>query len=94
MRFTIDQLHYTTSMIARPVSLDILDVESSLGVRVHVLDLSRDGDGATLLGLSELDHSLDGGVSLENSDSLCIQNGSSGSNMVPRLGRHNSEIRN
>jgi hypothetical protein len=54
------------------ITLDILDVESSLGVGVHVLDLSRDGNGTTLLGLSELDHSLDRGVSLENSDSLLV----------------------
>jgi len=52
---------------------DVLDVEPSLGVRVHVLDLSRNGDGTTLLGLSEPDHSLDGGVSLENSDSLLVK---------------------
>jgi hypothetical protein len=54
------------------ITLDILDVESSLGVGVHVLDLSRDGNGTTLLGLGELDHSLDRGVSLENSDSLLV----------------------
>jgi hypothetical protein len=49
---------------------DVLDVESSLGVGVHVLDLTRDGDGTSLFGLLESDHSLDGGVSLEDSDSL------------------------
>jgi len=52
---------------------DVLDVESSLGVGVHVLDLSRDSDSTTLLGLGEFDHSLDRGVSLENSDSLLVE---------------------
>ena len=50
--------------------LYVLDVEPSLSVGVHVLDLARDGDGTSVLGLFEGDHSLDGGVSLENSDSL------------------------
>jgi len=50
--------------------LYVLDVEPSLSVRVHVLDLARDGDGTSILGLFEGDHSLDGGVSLEDSDSL------------------------
>lgn len=50
--------------------LYVLDVEPSLSVRVHVLDLARDGDGTSVLGLFEGDHSLDGGVSLEDSDSL------------------------
>lgn len=50
--------------------LYVLDVEPSLSVRIHVLDLARDSDGTSVLGLFEGDHSLDGGVSLEDSDSL------------------------
>jgi hypothetical protein len=49
---------------------DVLNVDSSLSVRVQVLELSRDGDGATRLGLLESNDSLNGGVSLEDSDSL------------------------
>lgn len=52
---------------------DVLDVEPSLGVGVHVLDLTRDGDGTSVLGLLERDHSLDGGVSLEDSDGLRVE---------------------
>jgi hypothetical protein len=55
-----------------PGSLDLLNVESSLGVGVHVLDLTRDGDGTTLFLLLEPDNSLDGRVSLEDGDSLMI----------------------
>ena len=58
--------------IPSELGTNVLDVESSLGVGVHVLDLTRDGDGTSLLGLLERDHSLDGGVSLEDSDSLRV----------------------
>lgn len=54
-------------------SCNVLDVESSLGVGVHVLEFSRDGDGSTRLGLLKEDGTLNGRVSLENSDSLKTQ---------------------
>lgn len=52
------------------VVTELVDVESSLGVSVKVLDGTSDGDGSTLGLLGEGDDTLDGGVTLENSNSL------------------------
>jgi hypothetical protein len=52
------------------VVTELVDVETSLGVGVHVLDFTRDGDGTAGGFLGEGDDTLDGGVSLENSDGL------------------------
>lgn len=47
-----------------------VDVEASLGVGVEVLDVTRNGNGSTLLLLGEGDNTGDGGVTLEDSNSL------------------------
>jgi hypothetical protein len=52
------------------VVTELVDVETSLGVGVHVLDFTRDGDRTAGGFLGEGDDTLDGGVSLENSDGL------------------------
>lgn len=52
------------------VVTELVDVEASLGVGVHVLDFTRNGDGATSRLLGEGDDTLDGGVALENCDGL------------------------
>jgi hypothetical protein len=52
------------------VVTELVDVEASLSVGVHVLDFTRDGNGTAGGFLGEGDDTLDGGVSLENSDGL------------------------
>lgn len=52
------------------VVAELVDVEASLGVGVHVLDFTRDSDGTAGGFLSEGYDTLDRGVSLENGDGL------------------------
>ena len=48
----------------------LVNVEASLSIGVHVLDFTRDGDGTAGGFLGEGDDTLDGRVTLENSDGL------------------------
>lgn len=52
------------------VVTELVDMETSLGVGVHVLDFTRNGDGTASRLLGEGDDTLDGGVALENCDGL------------------------
>jgi hypothetical protein len=80
------------------VVAELVNVETSLGVGVHVLDLTRDGDGTAGGLLGEGDHALDGGVALEDCDGLvggrqadryCERIGGFRGNTVTRSCSHN-----
>lgn len=55
------------------VVTELVHVEASLSVGIHVLDFTRDGDGTAGGFLGEGDDTLDGGVSLEDSNGLLQQ---------------------